>query len=313
MPQPGASGLRGRGGSARLRVIEQKARVALALAANQILASGTHLVAKGAVVALGALPVALLRFLVASVALAGWQRWRGAAGIERRDWPRVALLGFLAVPLNQGFFLFGMVRSTPSHASLLYALTPLVVFLLARAMLRERTPWSALAGIGTAFAGVTIILGERGLARELEVLSGDLLILVAVFAWSLYTVLSKPLLERYDGMTVTTASIVSGTLMTLPALFVPGALPRAEAVTPPVVGGILYLAILTSAVAYPLYMYALRHLDTAKVAVAQNTQPIVTSILSWFFFRERFSGAFFLGAALILAGVTWVETRRAKS
>jgi drug/metabolite transporter (DMT)-like permease len=262
------------------------------------------------VVSLGALPVALLRFLVASVALAGWHGWRGGARIDRRDWPRVVLLGVLVVPLNQGLFLFGMVRSTPSHASLLYALTPLAVFLLARAIIRERAPWSALAGILAALGGVAIILGERGLAHEMEVLSGDLLILAAVLAWSLYTVLSKPLLARYDGRTVTTAAIVSGTVMTLPALFLPGALPRLDAITPAIGGAILYLGIVTSAIAYPLYMYALRHLDTSKVAVAQNTQPIVTAILSWFFFGERFSGPFFLGAALILAGVTWVETRR---
>lgn len=284
----------------------------MALAANQVLASATHLFAKVAVVAVGALPVALIRFVLASVALWSWQRVRGVGGIDRKDWPRVALLGFLVVPVNQGFFLFGMVHSTPSHASLLYALTPLVVFLLARAMIRERTPWSALFGIVVAFAGVVVILMERGLKRELEVLGGDLLILVAVFAWALYTVLSKPLLARYDGMAVTTGAIVSGTLMTLPALLIPGAIPPLTNVPLHVWGAILYLAIGTSVIAYPLYMYALRHLDTAKVAVAQNTQPVITSILSWLVFRERFTGAFFIGAALILAGVTWVETRRAK-
>jgi drug/metabolite transporter (DMT)-like permease len=287
-------------------------KVAIALAVNQILSSATHLFAKTAVMALGALPVALLRFTIASIVLLGWQRVRGVAGIERRDWPRVAILGFLAVPVNQGFFLFGMVRSTPSHASLLYALTPLVVFLLARVMIRERTPWSALAGILVAFVGVIVILTERGLRRELGVLGGDLLILVAVFAWAIYTVLSKPLLARYDAMTVTTGVIVSGTLMALPAAFIPGALPAIRAIPLPLWGAILYLAVVTSAIAYPLYMYALRHLDTAKVAVAQNTQPVITSILSWFVFGEKFTPPFFLGAALILAGVTWVETRRVK-
>lgn len=284
----------------------------MALAANQILSSATHLFAKSAVVALGALPVALIRFLLASAALWGWQRARGVGGIDRKDWPRVLFLGFLVVPVNQGFFLFGMVHSTPSHASLLYALTPLVVFLLARAMIGERTPWSALVGIAIAFGGVVLILTEHGLKREMDVMGGDLLILVAVFAWALYTVLSKPLLARYDAMAVTSGVIVSGTIMTLPAFFIPGAVPPLSSIPLPIWGAILYLAIVTSAIAYPLYMYALRHLDTAKVAVAQNTQPIITSFLSWLVFREKFTGVFFLGAALILAGVTWVETRRAK-
>ncbi|HEU4333003.1 MAG TPA: DMT family transporter [Candidatus Eisenbacteria bacterium] len=282
----------------------------MALAANQVLASATHLFAKGAVVAIGALPVALIRFLLASAVLWGWQRFRGVEVFDRRDWPRVALLGFLVVPVNQGFFLFGLVHTTPSHASLLYALTPLVVFLLARGLLRERTPWSALLGIATAFAGVLLILTERGLRNEIAVLKGDLLILVAVVGWALYTVLSKPLLARYDAMAVTTGAIVSGTVMSLPALLIPGAIPPLGSIAPPVWAAILYLAIGTSVIAYPLWLYALRHLDAAKVAIASNTQPIITGVLSWIFFRERFTAVFLVGAFLIMAGVTWVETRR---
>jgi drug/metabolite transporter (DMT)-like permease len=264
------------------------------------------------VVALGALPVALIRFVLAAAALGGWQGFRRAGAIERRDWPRVLLLGVLAVPLNQGFFLYGMVRSTPSHASLLYALTPLVVFLLAHGVIRERLPWSTLLGIAVAFGGVLVILGERGLMRELSVLGGDLLLLVAVFAWSLYTVLAKPLLARYDAMAVTTGAVVSGMLVSLPAFLIPGAIPPLRSITPPLWGAILYLAIGTSAVAYPLWMYALRHLDASKVAIASNTQPVLTGALSWLVYRERFTPGFLLGAALTLAGVTWVETRRAR-
>jgi drug/metabolite transporter (DMT)-like permease len=64
-------------------------------------------------------------------------------------------------------------------------------------------------------------------------------------------------------------------------------------------------------IAYPLWMYALRHLEASKVAITTNLQPILTAILSWIFFRERFTPGFVIGAILVLAGVTWVETRRA--
>jgi drug/metabolite transporter (DMT)-like permease len=278
---------------------------------NQLLSSGTHLIAKGALLLLSPLAVALLRFVSASVVLFAYLRFRtGLARVERRDWPAFFLLGFLVVPVNQGFFLFGLARSTASHASLLYALTPLVVLLFARRLLREEGLVSKLVGILAAFTGVAVILLERGLRHEVGLLSGDLLILVAVFAWAAYTVLSKRLLARYDPMTVTGWSIISGTLMCLPALFVPGAIPRLESIPIGVWGAIAYLAVGTSVIAYPLWSYALRHMDASKVAITTNTQPILTAALSWLLFRERFTPGFFVGAALILAGVTWVETRR---
>lgn len=260
---------------------------------------------------IGPLPVALLRFVAASVVLLLYGALRGwRLGIGRRDAPLVLLLGFLVVPVNQGCFLFGLTRSTPSHAALLYALTPMVVLLLAGRLLHEGNYWSKLAGMSVAFAGVLIILLERGLKRDLGVFAGDLLILVAVFGWSLYTVLSKPLLERHDPMKVTTWAIVSGTALCLPAFLIPGVLPPLQTISPGVWGGIAYLSIGTSVIAYPLWMYALRHLEASKVAIATNLQPILTAILSWIIFREELTPGFFIGAALILAGVTWVQTRR---
>lgn len=212
--------------------------------------------------------------------------------------------------MNQGLFLFGLSRSTPSHASLLYALTPIVVLLFARGFLREEGLAAKLAGTLVAFSGVAVILLERGLRQEVGLLTGDLLILVAVFSWAAYTVLSKRLLVRYDPMTVTGWAIINGTLLCAPALLVPGAIPRPASVPLSVWGGIAYLAVGTSVIAYPLWSYALRHLDASKVAITTNTQPILTAVLSWLLFRERFTPGFFVGAVLILAGVTWVETRR---
>ena len=289
----------------------RRRRVAIALGANQFLSSGTHLIAKAAVMALGALPVALLRFTLASVSFLILGRVRGGwPRIDRRDVPKLLLIGFLVVPVNQGFFLFGLVRSTPTHASLLYALTPLVVLALAGRMLREGNLGSKLAGAGVAFSGVVVILLERGLRQEGEVLVGDLLILVAVFAWALYTVLSKPLAEKYGSFPVTAWAITSGTVFSLPGYLVPGVLPPLRSISPAVWGGILYLSIGTSLVAYPLWMYALKHVEASKVAITTNLQPILTAIFSWILFRERFTPGFLVGAVLVLGGLTWVETRK---
>jgi drug/metabolite transporter (DMT)-like permease len=248
--------------------------------------------------------------VAASVALLALQRFWGARQtVARRDWPAFLLLGFLVVPLNQGCFLFGLSSSTASHASLLYALTPLVVLLFAGRLLRERGLLAKTVGILIAFLGVGAILFERGLRKELTVLQGDLIILVAVFAWSLYSVLSKRLLTRYDPMTVTTWSIVAGTALSLPAFLIPGAIQPIGTIRPEVWGALLYLSIATNVIAYPLWSYALKHMDASKVAITANTQPILTGILSWLVFREEFTPGFIAGAVLILAGVTWVETR----
>ncbi len=290
--------------------IQRKKRIISALVLNQILSAGTHLIAKATLIAIGPLSTALLRFIGASIALLLFETLRPRRErVARTDIPKLLWLGFLAVPVNQGLFLFGLSQSTPGHAALLYALTPAAVFLLANRFLNERDAKAKLFGIAVAFAGVALILVDRGL--ELTVMRGDLMMLLAVFAWSAYTIGSKELLSRYDPMTVTTWAIVAGTAMTLPALLIPGAIPALHSLTLPVWGGVLYLAVATSVIAYPLWLYALRGLEASKVAITTNAQPVLTSVLSWILFRERFGPAFLVGAALILFGVTWVQTRRA--
>jgi drug/metabolite transporter (DMT)-like permease len=291
--------------------IDTKRRVILALVLNQILSAGTHLIAKATLNAIGPLSTALLRFAAASIALLLFEFLRPhRERMAREDLPKVLWLGFLVIPVNQGFFLFGLSGSTASHAALLYALTPIMVFLLARRFLHEGNAVAKLVGIAAAFVGVALILLDRGLAREGAVMRGDLLMLVAVLSWALYTIGSKELVKRYDPMTLTTWVLVAGTLMSLPAALIPGAIPPLRTLTLPVWAGIAYLAVGTSVIAYPLWLYALRRIEASKVAITTNAQPVLTSVLSWLLFGERFGPAFFCGAALILFGVTWVETRK---
>lgn len=287
-----------------------KKLVVAALIAQQLLSVGTHLIGKSTLNAIGPLSTALLRFLTASAAFLVILLLRGERSrIARADIPKILWLGLLAVPLNQSCFLFGLAQSTASHASLLYALTPLCVLLIARKVLHEENAGAKLFGVLVAFAGTIFIFLDRGLAREMSMMRGDILLLLAVIAWAVYTTSSKELLVRYDPITLTGWSIITGTAMMLPGAFLPGAIPPLAAMTPAVWGGILYLAVGTSVIAYALWSYALRRIDASKVAVTTNAQPVLTSVASYFLFHERFGPAFFAGAALILFGVTWVETR----
>ena len=73
-----------------------KSRVVAALGLNQIFSSLTHIIAKGAVAAIGPLAVALIRFTIASSTLLVYQRLRGGMAIARGDRIKLVILGFFA-------------------------------------------------------------------------------------------------------------------------------------------------------------------------------------------------------------------------
>jgi drug/metabolite transporter (DMT)-like permease len=283
--------------------------VHLVMLLHSVIAAGTYLAAKRLLDELPPWEVALARFTLAGLVF-GAILWRRRVRIPRKDLLGLAALGFVAVPLNQGFFLAGLALSTPGHAALLYALTPIFVFLIARLRLGERATALKVGGIAVAFVGVLVVLGARGavsLGGSSRMLAGDLLILLAVIAWAIFAVGGKVYAERHGAVVATAAAVVMGTLLYLPVGLALSDLDRFTRLSPLGWASLGYLVVLTSVVAYLLYYWALSRAQASRVAIWSNLQPVLTALLAWAAYGEQLSGPFLAGGAMVLAGVLLTE------
>lgn len=274
------------------------------LAVNVIVSSGTFLVAKRTLVEFPPLVLALFRFLLATAVL--WPLVRitqPRPEILPADRPRFLVLGLFAVPLNQGLFLLGMKWASASHAALLYALGPAFVMLIGALRAHQRPTLAQVTGVTIAFAGVLLLLLERGLHFDPHSVQGDLIVLVAVVAWSAYLVGGRMLTRRYGPWAVTSDALLAGTLLYLPVGLVALRGFHWEAVSRTAWLGLLYLALLTSVVTYVVWFWALQYLKAATLATVTNLQPIITAGLAWLFLHERLPAGFLLSMALVLTGI----------
>jgi drug/metabolite transporter (DMT)-like permease len=284
--------------------------VVAALVVQSALAAGTHLIAKQAMKELPPVTLLLCRFaLGATVYLVLLAATRALP--PRRAWPRVLGLGFLAGPVNQGLFFFGLSRSLPAHASLLYALTPAGVLAYAVLRGRERLSVRAILGMGVAFVGVTMLLLGRGLSAAASPALGDLFILLAVGAWVLYTAEGKGLVAEFGWFRATAWTVTAGSLMALPLapwLVDISALRAASTPTWLYVG---YLAVLSSVGAYFLWYFALGRAPASRVAVFNNLQPVMTALAAWAILGDPLTWEIGVGGALVLVGVRAAQRARA--
>ncbi|MDP2874818.1 MAG: DMT family transporter, partial [Holophaga sp.] len=178
---------------------------------HTLLAAGTFLLGKAATTHFPVLVLGLFRFSVAAVVFLLLARFRNYDLREalRTDRRSFLLAGFLGVLLNQIGFLWGLKLTLPSHAALLYALTPTVVLLLAWIRGLERPSVLKVSGILLAFSGVVVLFnGRHGNELPPHWVAGDLLVMVAVVAWAGYTVVSRPLVMRYGAERTTALSIL---------------------------------------------------------------------------------------------------------
>jgi len=281
----------------------------LALLLQTLIAAGTFLVAKDAAARFGSLPLTWCRIILSAVLMTAFFaiRTRRVPSLTGGQWRRLGLLGVLGVTANQGLFLYGIQYTTPLHAALLYAFTPVMVLTAAVLWFAERWTWARGVGVALAVAGVLGILHARGLDLSGGPFLGDLYILVAVGAWSAFTLLGKDVIRRLGVVTVITVAFLFGALSVLPAA--PWFLSGFDPAAPGLQGwlDLLYLSGVTSGMSFTLWYYALKYLDASQAAVFTNLQTPVTALLAWFVFSEVPGVRTILGGLLVLLGVSLAQ------
>jgi drug/metabolite transporter (DMT)-like permease len=219
--------------------------------------------------------------------------------LHARDWGLVILTLFHVLVVT------GVHHTSPAHAAILVALSPLFAALLARFFVGESLGMRRLGGIGLAFAGVVVIVtrGGDGTASW----RGDVLSLGASLSWALYTVIGKPVLARATPLAVTTWATVFGTIPLLP-LGLPG-LGEVQWTELSMERWLLiaYLSAVTIALANLLWYWVLARRATAWVVVFSYLIPLIATAIAVAAGQEALTASLVLGAAAILCGVALAQ------
>lgn len=275
-----------------------------ALVGQTLISAATYLAAKRAMEELSPFELVMARFALSGTVYALLLvSLPGRVLPPRSALRRVFVLGLLAGPINQGFFFWGLDRSVAAHAALLYALTPLGVYLYLLSRKREQASRRRFFGIIIAFVGVVVLLLGRGLAAAKGPLVGDLFILCAVAAWVLYTAEGKKLIQEFGAVRATAWSMGAASLITVPFAPLVVEVESFRNLSMTALSMIGYLGIITSVVAYIFWYYALSRLEASRVAVFANLQPPATAIAAWLILGEKLTWEIFVGGALVIAGV----------
>ncbi len=277
----------------------------LLLILQQLIASGTHVLAKSVTMELPPATVLLYRALIAAAIYSGYLfiKKKKLRPLDKADWWKFLLLGIINIPINQLLFLTGVKLSSPPNVALAYALTPAFVLIIATVFLREALNWKRTSGIFVAIIGTVLILAEKGFDFGSDSFLGDMMALTASFSWAIYTILGKTLSRKYGAIYMTGMAMIMGLLCYIPVYL----LHPAEFVFSAITGvqwlQIFYLGAITSAVGYALWYFALTKIDASKVSVFNNIQPVFTTILTMIFFAYSPSYIFLIGGVLIISGV----------
>lgn len=251
-----------------------------------------------------------LRLVLGAGSLALWMRLRGIAwpALNRADWRNLIILGVLGYGISLGFQFLGTQLSTASNGAIITSLTPAIIFVTAWLMLKEPAGWRQVVVLLVSLLSILLILDPRQADLSSEKMTGNLFLVGAALTWALYSSRVRQLAARVPVYPLTLVALASGLLFTVPMSARELAGTVLPEITPAIWLGILYLGIVSTAVASYLWNNAFALLPARTASMTFFAQPLVGAGLGILLLGERFTAQFAWGAALILLCL-WVASQ----
>ena len=230
----------------------------------------------------------------------------------RAAWKRVLFLGVFGVGLYNTFSYIAVQYTTATSATLLNSFIPVATIGLAFVFLGKRLARMEAIGVLVSMIGV-IVLISRGSVDTLLALSlntGDLWMLAAVLAWSIYTVGLQWRPQGVHPMLLLAAFIVVGLAVMAPMYaweLNSGATINVHAGS---VAGILYAGIVAAFLGFVCFNAGVGVVGPSIGSLFIHLQPVFASILSALLLGENPQWYHYLGMALVFGGIVATMWRR---
>lgn len=243
--------------------------------------------------------LALLRFVIASVFMAGVALVMKISLPRWRDLPWLLVLGFFAIALHHVSLNYGQQGVSAGVASVLAQSAPIFSTLIAFFWLKEPVSGWRWFCVGLGLFGALLVMGaDRGLAG---IEPRGLLILLAAFSWGVYFVLQRRCSGHYGVLTTVCYMVWSGTLLL--TVYAPGLAQAVVQATWRVNIAVLVLGLFPSALAYLAWAYVLARTEVSRAAIAMYLIPPLAMLLASLVLHEPLRPEVLLGACVVLGSV----------
>lgn len=278
----------------------------IGLSAGLIAASiwgGMYVVSKVVLEVIPPFTLLTLRLALGVLVLGVIVALRGKMDFSREQFRISFLVGFVGYGISLGFQFVGTKLSTASNGALVTSATPAFVLLFAPFLLGEKTTVRRVAALVISSLGVLAVIDPRTAEFSPSLFWGNASLIAAALTWALYSVLVRKVSQTADLLKSSAVMLMGG----LPTSVLFGLFElRSQGmgtVTPGVIGGILFIGIVSTAIAMFLWNYAFAELPAAVASLTFFAQPVVGTLLGWFFLAEKITPLFLTGGVLIGIGI----------
>lgn len=246
--------------------------------------------------------LAFYRFLIAGVIQFVLMKKLGInEKIDKKDFPLLIVAGLTGITIYYIFENNGLMRISANDASIIVAMLPVFTAIIEKFILKKKMNTITLLGIILSIFGVFLVIGAK---LEGGSIIGYILMFLSAISFAIYLIVTKPLFQKYSDITIAFYQSVIGCIGFIPFLFFEDV--KWELLNLNILTNFLFLAIICSALANFIYLYALNNTSVSVSAIFLNLVPVVTFISSYIIYDEKLSGIQLFGALIVIVSVTMV-------
>lgn len=224
--------------------------------------------------------------------------------IEKQDKMRLFWCALTGIAINQLLFLKGLSLTYPIHASLLMLTTPILIVFIAAWILKEKTGLNKIAGLILGIAGAAVlVLAKAGSSPGDNVVLGDILILINAVSYTIYFIMVKPLMLKYDSVVIIRWIFTIGLMMVLPFGWTEFTAIRWIDFNSIDILCMLLVVVSGTFLAYLFNIYGIKMLGPAAAGFYIYTQPFFATAIAMIFLKEELPFYKIIAAVLIFTGV----------
>lgn len=230
--------------------------------------------------------------------------------VDKKDWGLLALCSVFGVTVNQIFFISGLKYTTPINASVLMVTTPILVLVIYTLINREKLDLLKIIGVILGAGGTLLLILGRGSVSFAGTFKGDIYIIINAVSYALYLVLIKPLMIKYNPMTIMNWIFLFSLIPVIPLGMGDALNAQWSSFTPSLWAALVYVLLFTTIIAYLFNAAALKKVDPSIVGVYIYLQPFMATAIALIAGKDSLTPDKLIPGLMIVAGVYLVSFRK---
>jgi len=215
------------------------------------------------------------------------------------------ILGVTSITIFNSIVYYSLYYTQVISGVLMISTIPVWIIFISSLLNIEKTNFFQIIGVAFSLTGVVFIITkvDLELVKNLDFNKGDLTMVIAMFAWAIYSALLKKKKYEISQITLLEVVIITGLIFLTPIYFIEMNFGNTIKLGKPFYLTLTYVVLFPGLCSFFFWIKGISIIGANRAGVFLHLMPIFGAIMAMFIFDEKFMFYHFLGAIFILSGI----------